>query len=577
MANRSLDVSHLLSPDALATDIAERFEEWSTYRRTWTEEKKELRNYVYATDTKTTTNNKNGWANSTTTPKICQIYDNLKANYEGALFPQEVNFRFMPGNRETNTKGKVEAVQSYMEAKVKQSNFRTTVDRWLDDWVLTGNAFGTVDYVREITTLESGETISGYTGPVAVRISPYDIAFDPSAADFKSTPKIVRTIKTLGQIAVEAETNPALADVFAKMQWNRTEVGSSGQTEKSNGFIADGFSSIENYYQSGYVECLTFYGDIFDRNTGKVLVNRVITVIDRAYVTSDVPNPSWLGTAPIFHVGWRSRPDNLYGMGPLDNLVGLQYRIDHLENMKADVWDLIASPVLKIKGEVEEFNYAPGEHIILGEEGDVAFLVPDATVLNADLQIQNLEFKMEELAGAPRAAMGIRTPGEKTAFEVENLSTAANRIFNNKAAKFEIEFIEPLLNSMLEAARREMNTLEEVPATDDATGIVLFKSITKEDITSKGTLVPFGARHFAESSRRVQTLTQLISLKANLPDVGVHFSGKAIAKILADEIKEQVLFGENIQVQETLETQKVVADAQVDLEEDQMVKAEQGL
>jgi hypothetical protein len=27
-------------------------------------------------------------------------------------------------------------------------------------------------------------------------------------------------------------------------------------------------------------------------------------------------------------------------MGPLDNLVGLQYRIDHLENAKADALDL---------------------------------------------------------------------------------------------------------------------------------------------------------------------------------------------------------------------------------------------
>jgi hypothetical protein len=41
-------------------------------------------------------------------------------------------------------------------------------------------------------------------------------------------------------------------------------------------------------------------------------------------------------------------------MGPLDNLVGMQYRIDHLENLKADVFDLIAFPPLKIKGYVED-------------------------------------------------------------------------------------------------------------------------------------------------------------------------------------------------------------------------------
>tara|TARA_B110000503_G_scaffold62508_1_gene99001 strand:- start:1422 stop:3155 length:1734 start_codon:yes stop_codon:yes gene_type:complete len=574
---RALDVEYLIGPDQLASEISQRFETWSSFRRTWVNEKKELRNYVYATDTKTTTNNKNGWANSTTTPKITQIYDNLKANYEAALFPRDVNFKFQAGNAEASSTTKASTVQSYMEAKVRQSGFRTTVDRLVDDWVLTGNAFATVDYVREETVLESGEVLTGYVGPAVVRIPPYDIAFDPTVAEFKNSPKIVRTFKTLGELAVSAETDQYAKETFDKIMHNRSEVGmSGGQTEKSAGYIADGFSSIENYYESSMVECLTFYGDIFDKSTNKVQVNRLITIIDRAYVISNVPNPSWLGTAPVFHVGWRSRPDNLYGMGPLDNLVGLQYRIDHLENMKADVFDLIASPVLKVKGEVEDFVYAPGAKIILGEEGDVGFLVPDATALNADMQIQGLEYKMEEIAGAPRQAMGFRTPGEKTAFEVDSLSQAANRIFNHKAARFEMEFLEPILNAMLEAARREMNTYETVSSLDENTGAILFQEITKEDITSKGTIVPYGARYFAESARRIQTLQQLIGIKANMPDVGVHFSGFTIARIISEEIKEPGLFGQNVQVEETLETQKIVNDAAVDLEEDQQLKAEEG-
>jgi hypothetical protein len=87
------------------------------------------------------------------------------------------------------------------------------------------------------------------------------------------------------------------------------------------------------------------------------------------------PLPSWLGTAPIFHAGWRSRPDNLYAMGPLDNLVGMQYRIDHLENLKADVFDQIALPMLKIRGDVEDFEYMPAGRVYIGEEGDVVPMV----------------------------------------------------------------------------------------------------------------------------------------------------------------------------------------------------------
>lgn len=264
-------------------------------------------------------------------------------------------------------------------------------------------------------------------------------------------------------------------------------------------------------------------------------------------------------------------------MGPLDNLVGMQYRIDHLENLKADVFDQIALPMLKVRGDVEDFEYMPAGRVYIGEEGDVTPLVPDATALNADFQIQTLENKMEELAGAPRQAMGLRTAGEKTAFEVQTLDTAANRIFNHKTAKFEMEFLEPALNAMLEAARRNMNFMDTIAVVDDDTGVQLFQQITKEDIAAKGKLVPMGARHFAEKAKRMQTLQQIMQIKAGDPTVGAHMSGKLIAKIFSEELDEQALFGENIAVFEQMETQKAAMDAEADMQEDLEIKAEQGL
>ena len=48
---------------------------------------------------------------------------------------------------------------------------------------------------------------------------------------------------------------------------------------------------------------------------------------------------------------------------------------------------------------------------------------------------------MEMLAGAHREAMGIRSAGEKTAFEVQSLMTAAGRNFQPKTAPFERLFL----------------------------------------------------------------------------------------------------------------------------------------
>jgi len=583
MAGTTIDLKLILSPDNLATEISDKWRLWNQQRQPKIDEWRELRNYLFATDTRGTSNSTLPWKNSTTVPKLTQIRDNLHANYMASLFPQNNWMRWTADTRESNTKAKKDAIQGYMTNKIRQSNFEVTMSKLVLDYIDYGNCFATVDFSKEyIKDTETEEIIAGYIGPKVVRVSPFDIVFNPVAADFKSTPKIIRSILTLGEVKRMIQEDPSnsyMADVFEKMRGSRQAVSnySDSDLHKNDGFMVDGFGTIREYYSSDYVELLTFYGDIYDKYNDELHLNRIITVVDRSYVIRNIPNPSWLGTSPIFHVGWRERPDNLYAMGPLDNLVGMQYRIDHLENLKADVFDQIAFPILKIKGDVEDFDFEPGSRIYLGDEGDVGYLAPDATALNADNQIANIMAVMEEMAGAPKQAMGIRTPGEKTAFEVNALQNAAGRIFQNKTQHFEKVFVEPILNSMLEAARRNMDAFDIIRISNEKLGIEIFQQITKEDITAKGKIVPMGARHFAERAQRVQNLQQLWMLKSNDPSVGSHLSGKTFAKIMAEELNESELFSENVAVVETLETQEFAREAQLVTEERNQIALENGV
>ena len=548
------------------------------------EQRKELRNYIYATDTRTTSNSKLPWTNSTTTPKLTQIADNLHANYFSALFPQKRWFRFEANDQDSNVKSKRDVIQAYMENKIRQSDFVETTSKLINDYIQYGNCFATVEFARDYTEYEDGERAVNYVGPRLVRISPFDICFNPLAASFGESPKIVRTMMSMGELSRKIEEtveNDYLKQIFERMVTNRTTVAGYGTSEvdmdKSQAFIADGFTSIHEYYESNFVELMTFYGDIYDAEADVFHKNRVITIVDRAYVIYNEQNPSWLGKSPIYHAGWRERPDNLYAMGPLDNLVGMQYRIDHLENLKADVFDQIAYPIIKIRGDVEDFDFEPAARIYMGEEGDVGYLAPDSTALNADFQIANLEAKMEMMAGAPREAMGIRSAGEKTAFEVQQLMTAAGRIFQHKTAHFERVFLEPILNGMIEAARRNMDYADTIRVLNEDSGVFFFEEITKEDIMANGKIIPMGARHFAERAQRVQSLTQLYQIKLADPTVAVHLSGKEFARILADELGEPALFGDNITVSEQLETQRMTNEAEVQFEEEQQVAIEKGL
>jgi len=231
---------------------------------------------------------------------------------------------------------------------------------------------------------------------------------------------------------------------------------------------------------------------------------------------------------------------------------------------------------MKIRGDVEDFDFEPGARIYLGEEGDVAYLAPDGTALQADMQINVLEQKMEEMAGAPKQAMGMRTPGEKTAFEVQSLQNSASRIFEHKTAHFERMFLEPVLNAMLEIGRRNMSLFEEISVIDEDTGKEFFMSIDRSDIVGSGKISPIGARHFAERARRVQSLTQLSQVKAGDPSVAPHLSGKELARILSEELGEPRLFGENVAVKEQLETQTAMQEAEVQNQEQLAMAAEQG-
>lgn len=571
MQNKTLDLNAMMVPDQIASNIANTFQSWNMFRHRWLEEKAELRNYIFATDTRKTSNSSLPWKNSTTIPKICQIRDNLHANYMAALFPNNDWLEWRGDDKDSVTKEKARVIEAFIENRVEASGFKDTVSRLVYDWIDYGNCVGYVDYVDDTYTDKTGKVTPGYVGPKLCRISMYDIAFDPTAAEFENTPKIVRSIKSLGTLAKEAKSYGEEAKVaLQKASEVRQAVAGMASTDvlKDNGFQMDGFSSWRDYFDSGMVEVLTFYGDMYDVEKETLYENHIIKVIDRSFVLLMKPNENYLGKDYFFHIGWRTRPDNLYAMGPLDNLVGMQYRIDHLENLKADAFDLIAFPMMKIRGDVEQFDYMPGEKIYVGDEGDVEFMHPDVTALNADNQINILEQKMEMMAGAPREAMGIRSPGEKTAFEVQTLDNAAGRIFQNKTLMFEGSFLTKVLNAMLEIGLKYFGEQQLIKMLDSELDVTLFKNITKEDIKATGRIRPVGASHFAERALFVQNLINLLNSPIGAdPAVNIHLSGIGLAKAAEEALNLDrfSLFRPNVRLIEQMESKRMMNEAQEQL------------
>lgn len=560
-----LYVEDAITPDQLGTSIANKWTQWDRDRANKRDEWTELHKFLFATDTRYTTARSLPWSNKTTLPKLCQIRDNLTANYLAALFPKKKWLRWEPSSPESQNVEKAELMEGYARTVSERNEFRSVMRLLVDDYVSYGNCFAMVDWVDGRNEVLGEMPQHGYVGPAVKRISPLDIVFDPTAPSFSQSPKIIKSMVSRGEVkellerlSNETETREAYEELWKYLSTTREHFSTyEGSVQhKDDIYEMSGFTSFREYMESDVCEILTFYGDIYDEHKGEFLRNHKIIVVDRHKVIWNGQNPSWFGAGHIWHCGWRSRPDNLWAMGPLDNLVGMQHRIDHLENMKADLWDLTRLPPLKIKGYVEDFTWGPMERIYVGDDGDVEMIAPNVAALEADQEIAFLQQQMEEMAGSPKETMGFRSPGEKTKYEVQRLETAASRIFQAKIMHFEEELLENVMNGMVEFGRRMM-TEQVIKMFDDELKFNTFVSITPEDLSGEGAIKPFAARHFAEQANIVQNMNQFFASPA-YQVVAPHVSTVKAAQMWEDllEVQDYGLFTPYIAIQEQADAQR---------------------
>lgn len=539
----TFEINKLREPEGLAGGIAQKFVTWEYSKDRWYRNAKETLENLYATSTHDIYNQVHEYDNSTHIPKLTQIRDMLVTYYLDAMFSLPDYIDWEPYDYESVESEQRNNVKALCKQMLEDSKFKPTIRELVEDYVDYGNAFATVANVNETLQMDGKTQGIIYNGPKAVRINPLDIFFDPLATSFERSPKIIRSIMTLGELQADADLLPDSAEEYKKALKKaierRSEIRNTLATIQPENIIDDmcniaGMGSWSNYYKSDTVELLTFYGDLYDIDTNTLHKNTRIVVMDRCFVLLEEPIKNYGFNCNIFKAGWRDRKDNLWSMSPLDNIKGMQFMIDFLENKRADVFNYISNPVLVKKGDVEmPSDIYPGCEIGVDVDSDVAFIRPDATALQADLYIDRYLNLMEEMAGTPREAMGFRTPGEKTAFEVSQLNTASSRLFNEKVRKFEMEMLEPLINLMLRVFLAASQRVTKV-RTETSLGTPTTKDINLDQLAANGHFTAIGSNTYTEKARMAQTVMQLYnSGVVSDPLVFNYFDPKIIAKILA--------------------------------------------
>lgn len=567
-----------LVSDNMATEIANKFQSWDSARQGWLKEYRETLQYLYATDTKGIMTQKHDYNNCTHIPKLMQIADVLETYYLESLFSLKEPLVFEDYTTSYEGVNKKRQIKKFANTVlIGKSNLRQTIRACVKDYIYSGDAFIQPIWTVDNVTAADGTVYTRTSGVQFRRISPADIVFDPTASSFEHSPKIIRSVVSLGEVAVLCESNPKLKAGFDKMLKNRQsyrEAIASGEVVKEDTISIAGFGSLTQYYTSDMVELLTFYGDFYDTAAGKLHKAKKIVVADRNAIIQEDDMEPFNDYEQIFHARWRDRVDNLWGMGPLTNLLGMQYRIDFLENKRSDIYDWLSDPMLKTKGEVMMPEVTgPGTEFNCPTDGDVDFLSPSATILTADTYIDRYMAMMEVMAGSPSEAAGFRTPGEKTMFEVNQLHTAATRMFVRQVRKFEEELLEKVVNCALQMhiyyRKGQQITVED----NNADGTPATLSFSVDELNRPGAIKAIGSINYADKALMVQTLQQLGNSNIFMDEaVRANFSPSKIGAIIAyatglDNIEG--LFKPNARLYEVTDQQKLTTRLMQQVEEQQ--------
>lgn len=549
--------------DDIAVHISEMWDNYNTERSTALHMGEEARQYIFATDIDQTSASILPHKNRTHQPKLTEISDALQSQYFEASLSMPQFFRF-EGDTDEDHQNALK-IEGWVRTKLEQIKFRETTGRQLiADFVNYGNCFCSVDYVVKENT--SNEVI--YKGPEILRVSPLDLVMNPRAQSFQKSPKVTRELVHVAEIAGLPAKFPRSGfkkNIIDKALLSRHPDYQDDWVEviKSRGINMDGFGGFNQYFKAGLAELLIYRGDLFNPTTGKAQRNRIVYVLDKVWIIRNEENRAPQGFDGLHHTGWRIRNDNLWAQGALDNLVGMQYRIDHLENLKADVFDLIAHPNILVKGDQvqePEEGFAPGAiwHAGIDESVEILQVPPEA--LRASNEIDVYHRLMEQFAGVPPETRGIRTPGEKTAFEVSKLDQNAAMMFVDKARNFE-RMLELVLREVFELMLIHFDGEDYARIFDDQTGAEQLKILSQSDVNSRGDFKAIGARHWTRRNRESLELLQFMQGPMQDPKVRAHIDGKQLAKVWEKKLnlEDEGIVAEYAGVKEDVRIQAIAA------------------
>lgn len=550
--------------DDIARLIAQRWTDLYGQRETQRQRDKEVIEYLHASSIKDTTNYKdhNLKGHTTNIPMLYKHKEVLVAMYMDMWFPNSNYMKWEQDrsmDEEQVKKGRTTA--AYIQKKLKYVPNAKAMRQLAEDFVTYGRIAALTDFERVMKPNNVGGMTAVYEGPIIHRLHPDSYVFDVTAADIRKTPKIIRHVYSMAEIVRMHEDGSKIytKEVVDKMFMRRSRNNQGSGWEQANKYAnmaIQGYGDYNAYLQSGHVEILAFLGDLYDNSTNKLLRDQHILVLDRDEVVYRADMNTVTGDNFFYHV-YEGFESTLGGIGPLHKVVGLQYAMNHVQNMKANALDLELQPPLKFQGGDATQPFGAGERFVLDIDEDVNPMNPGTQALQVNAEQGFIMSLYDQVTGVPSELSGIRTAGEKTAFEVDQILSGGQRIPTRKAAEAEQFFWEPLIRSMLEQAQDNMALSDYVKVINDSQGVETFVEVTKDSLVEASSIYPIGARGLAEEARSLREFHTITQNPIIAQLIQPHTSGKALVRKIEKSLnwEQSGVFRDYVQLAEQAELQ----------------------
>jgi len=359
-----------------------------------------------------------------------------------------------------------------------------------------------------------------YCGPTFHVDDIFNFVIDPFSPDPKHALRIKRTFVAKSQLVALSQKNEYGYSVYSNVERITTSEVRRHQTDD---FEEDRYRAFGmEMPKSSEVELLEAWGTIeipggYGGEDTKTYVSHVCTIANRQTVIRFEPTFLWSGDAPVQLATYRDVPGQVYGIGQLEPLLGLQDLTNVRANQNVDVVAFCVNPEYKCYDDgVIDLSAvsAPNKRHLMGDPaGNMIPLEKNMTGLQ--LGFQDVEYLKREFHTIAKSQSPLAASSRESATRSSLDAGAVNTDVAKIAAHIEDTVLFRVIDLFVQLNAQYLPKGEVVKSLQDGTANI--KEISPETLRRHWLVKIRGSQYVADRAENMQNMMMIFQLLTGNP------------------------------------------------------------